>query len=192
MNRLNLHRFSAPKSWITAALLLAAFGTPGDAQILRLDLPQMVAQTDGGIFGTIIHKETIRIDHPIDGPELYYTTLTIKGERLSDQQEATILVSYPGGFVDPDNGVYNSEEPAADVAMVGKRVVAFHKWSDNMGGDFASSALYASHGGIYPTFEDSRGQVIVQGRGDGYAVRSNTHLARLQHSVAQLKAEQPR
>ncbi|HPF14347.1 MAG: hypothetical protein H6829_04940 [Planctomycetes bacterium] len=185
-------KFLSPKSWLVAAALLAGFGTYGDAQILRVDLKQMVANTDGAVFGTITAKETIRIDHPIDGPELYFTTLTIEGKSLETGAPTTVSMSFPGGFINEEQGVYNSEAPEADVIKIGKQVVAFHLWSDNMGGDFASNVLYASHGGIYPTFEDARGQVIVQGRGDGYAIPSNTYLSKLTQDIRQFDAKQPR
>ena len=178
-----------PKSWVIAGAMLAAIGTQGEAQILRLDLQQMVTQTDGAIYGTIEAKETIRIDHPIDGPELYYTTLTIQGTSLETGEKTTVNVSYAGGFINEVQGVYNSEAPEADVTKVGQEVLAFHKWTDNMGGDFASHAIYAAHGGIYPTFKDARGQVIVQGRGDGYAIPANIHLSRLTQNVQQFESE---
>ncbi len=172
-----------------AAALVAGIGTYGEAQILKVDLGQMVASTDGAVFGTITSQETIRIDHPIDGPELYYTTLTIKGKDLATNSPKTISVSFPGGFIDAEQGVYNSEAPADDVIAVGKQVVAFHLWSDNMGGDFASNALFASHGGVYSTFE-TKGNVIVQGRGDGYAIPTNVHLARLQGNIQEFQSSQ--
>jgi hypothetical protein len=178
----------SPKALLLSAALLAAIGTYGQAQILRVNLGQMVASTDGAVFGTIVDRETIRIDHPIDGPELYYTTLTIRGKDLATNRPIEIGVSFPGGFVDAEHGVYNSEAPAEGDIALGKQVVAFHKWSDNMGGDFASSALFASHGGVYSTFE-SKGNVIVQGRGDGYAIPSNTHLERLQSDIQAFQTE---
>jgi len=177
-----MKRFN-PTSWVMAAALLAVIGTPGDAQILRLDLQQMVEQSDGAVYGTIEAKETIRIDHPIDGPELYYTTLTIAGTDVNTGAPTTVNMSYAGGFINEEEGVYNSEAPEADLTQVGTKVLAFHKWSDNMGGDFASNVIYAAHGGIYPTFQDSRDQVIVQGRGDGYAIPSNIHLSQLTQRV---------
>ncbi len=183
-----MKRFT-PKSLLLAAALVAGIGTYGEAQILKVDLGQMVANTDGAVFGTIVDKETIRIDHPVDGPELYYTTLTIKGTDLASNKPTVVSVSFPGGFIDAENGVYNSEAPAKDVIAVGKKVVAFHLWSDNMGGDFASSALYGSHGGVYSTFEN-KGEVIVQGRGAGYAITTNTHLSRLQGDIQANKTQQ--
>jgi hypothetical protein len=140
------------------------------------------------VYGTIVDKEVVRIDHPIDGPELYYTTLFIEGASLVSGEPVTVGVSFPGGFTDAEHGVYNSEAPSADDVALGRRVVAFYAWSDNMGGDFASNALYASHGGLYPTFESRGGAVVVQGRGAGYAVRDNCTLGGLEDSVRAIAA----
>ncbi|TDJ74856.1 MAG: hypothetical protein E2O39_04460, partial [Planctomycetota bacterium] len=60
----------SPSSMLMGAASVALVGALGMAQIVRLDLAQMVAQTDGAIYGTIVDRSVIRIDHPIDGPEL--------------------------------------------------------------------------------------------------------------------------
>ncbi len=170
---------------LSLAALVAA-GSLASAQIERLDLPQMVAKTDNSLIGTIVGKEVIRIDHPIDGPELYYTTLTIQGTSLKDGKELTVDVTFPGGFIDEKQGVFNSEAPSADDIKSGNRVVAFYKWVENMGGDLAANALYASHGGLYRTFETRSQGVVVQGRGEGYAIPSNVTLTQLRQDVARL------
>jgi hypothetical protein len=168
-----------------SVIALGAAGSLASAQIERLDLAQMVAKTDNSLVGTIVGKEVIRIDHPVDGPELYFTTLTVRGTSLKDGKELTIDVTFPGGFIDAEHGVYNSEAPSADDIKTGNRVVAFYKWSENMGGDLSANALYASHGGIYRTF-DNRKDVVVQGRGEGYAISANVTLSQLKQDVARL------
>lgn len=168
---------------LTVAALLAA-GSLATAQIERLDLPTMVAKTDDSVVGTIVSKEVIRIDHPVDGPELYYTTLKIEGQSLQDGKTFEIDVTFPGGFIDAKNGVYNSEAPSADETKVGNKVVAFYKRA-NMGGDLVANALYASHGGLYRTFQH-RGETLVQGRGEGYAITNNVALHTLERDVAQM------
>jgi hypothetical protein len=170
----------------TAALFAGALGV---AQIVRLDLSQMVAQTDGAIYGTIVDSEVIRIDHPIDGPELYYTTLFIEGRVLGSSRTSTVGVTFAGGFIDEQHGVWNSEAPSADEIRIGNRVLAFYKWSDNMGGDLAGNALYAAHGGLYSTLQ-AGGQTIIQGRGDGYAVRENATITTLEERVAVIRQSQ--
>ena len=152
----------------------------------------MVEKTDDAVVGEIIGKEVFRVDHPVDGPELYYTTLFIRGESLYSGQEKTASVTFPGGFIDENNGVYNSEAPSADEIRNGNVVVAFYKWSDNMGGDVAANALYASHGGLYTTFETSGQGTIVQGRGDGYAIAQNTTKTALKASIQQIRQAQRR
>jgi hypothetical protein len=54
-----------------------------------------------------------------------------------------------------------------------------------MGGDFAGNVIYTWHGGIYRTFE-RRGDTVVQGRGDGYAIQSNVMLPDLQAQIAKI------
>ena len=179
----------SPSSMLMGATSVALVGALGVAQIVRLDLPQMVAQTDGAIYGTIVDRSVIRIDHPIDGPELYYTTLYIEGRLLGSTQTTTVGVTFAGGFIDEHNGVWNSEAPSADETRLGNRVLAFYKWSDNMGGDLAGNALYASHGGLYPTIQ-AGGQTVVQGRGDGYAVRENATIVNLEERVQEIRESQ--
>jgi len=169
---------------LTAAALLVA-ATLGTAQIERLDLSQMVSKADNAVFGTIVNKEVIRIDHPADGAELYFTTLTVEGQSLKTGENLTVDVVFSGGFVDADHGVNNSEAPSADDTRIGNRVVAFYKWSTNLGGQLAGNGLYAAHGGLFRTFEN-RGRTVVQGRGEGYAVPANVEYTKLKSDVTTL------
>jgi hypothetical protein len=169
-----------------------AAATLGWAQVERLDLGQMVAKTDNAVHGTIVDKKVTRIDHPKDGPELYFTTLTIAGNSLYTGAEIKVDVSFAGGFINEQQGAHNSEAPSADDQKVGNEVVAFYKWSDNMGGDFASNALYAAHGGLYRTANAKRGEKIVLGRGEGYAVSSNIGIGELRKQIAEFRGQQPK
>ena len=157
--------------WI-GGLALVAMGTVGTAQIEQLTLRQMVQKTDDVVMGTIKGREVIRIDHPTDGPELYYTFLTVEGQSMLDGEPVVVEVAYPGGFIDDEHGVFNSEAPSEDDVRTGNRVVVFYKWIDNMGGDLAANALYCSHGGLYRTYQYQQ-KVVVQGRGEGYAIDNN-------------------
>ncbi len=181
--------FSTPVLAIGAACLAASFGF---AQIERLDLGQMVARADNAVHGTIVASKVTRIDHPKDGADLFFTTLTIEGRSVYTGAALTVDVSFPGGFVDKTRGVYNSEAPSADDQKVGNEIVAFYKWSDNMGGDFASNALYASHGGLYRIANAKRGERVVLGRGEGYAINANLKISELDQRVAQLRQQQPK
>lgn len=157
----------------------------GQAAIERLTLEQMVTKTDDALFAEITKKEVIRIDHEVDGPELYFTHLTLEGESLSTGEPTTVVVTFPGGFVNETDGVWNSEAPSADDQKVGNRVVAFYKWLDNAGGDLSCNFLYASHGGLFRTVEAPNGTVVL-GRGDGYAVDANIKLEDLTKAIETL------
>jgi len=144
-----------------------------------------VAKTDNAVYGVITARKVIRIDHPKDGVELYFTSLTIEGTSLRDGKPTTATVWFGGGFVDATHGVWNSEAPKADDQKIGSSVVAFYKWVENMGGDLSGNALYSWHGGLYRTFQAPKG-VIVQGRGPGYAVTQNLTLSDLRTEIGKL------
>jgi hypothetical protein len=175
MKRLLTWAFALPAACL--AVSLAA------AQIERLDLDQMVAKTDNAVHGRIVASEVVRIDHPVDGPQNYFTHLTIEGVSLFDGQPTTVTVTFPGGFISPEQGVHNSEAPTADEIRLGNDVVAFYKWTENMGAGLAGNALYASHGGIYRVAETRKGQVVL-GKGDGYAIASNVRATDLSQQIA--------
>ena len=175
------------KTALAAATLVAAT-TLGLAQIERLDLQKMVTRADDAVVGEIVEREVIRIDHPVDGPELYFTHLTIDGRSLVDGEELTVVVTYAGGFIDDEHGVWNSEAPTEAETALGERVVAFYQWTDNMGGDLAANALYAAHGGVYRTVEGRNGTVVL-GRGEGYAVANNIKLADLDKQITAIQVE---
>lgn len=178
-------KLSSLRGLSMAALALVAAGALGVAQIERLDLDQMVAKTDNSIVGQITAKKVFRIDHPVDGPELYYTTLTVRGRSLVDGKLITVPVTYPGGFINPEEGVYNSEAPSDAETRIGNEVVLFYKWTDNMGGDVAGNALYASHGGIYRVAK-SGSEYVTLGKGEGYAISKNWKLKALDAEITRL------
>jgi hypothetical protein len=176
---------SSPFALLAIAAALVGVSALGKAMIERLDLAQMVQKTDNTVFGTIVARNVVRIDHPVDGPELYFTTLTIEGRSLENDKPVTVDVSHMGGWIDETHGSFNSEAPSADDTKVGNKVVCFYKHVENMGGDFAGNVIYTWHGGIYRTFE-RKSDTIVQGRGDGYAISNNVTLSDLQAQIAKL------
>ena len=179
-----------PSTLLAGAALASSFAALGTAQIQRLDLPQMLEIADDGVAGTIVHREVFRVDHPVDGPEMYFTTLHVHGESLATGLETTVAVTFHGGFIDEENGVYNSEAPSADETRLGRRIVAFYHWTDNMGAGVAANALVAAHGGLYTTF--GADDTVVQGRGDGYAILQNLPLQELRARVKAIRQAQGR
>jgi hypothetical protein len=181
-----MKRFS-PTVWLPA-LALVAVGSVGLAQIERLTLDQMVQKTDNAVAGEIVKHKVFRVDHPIDGLELYFTTLTLRGRSLVDSKPLEVDVTFPGGFINETEGVWNSEAPTADEIKIGNEVVAFYGWVDNMGGDVAANALWASHGGIYRIAKSRKGDVVL-GKGVGYAISSNVKMKDLDAEITALAAK---
>jgi hypothetical protein len=169
------------------ALAVTALAAVGMAQIVRLTLPEMVAQTDDAVLGTITAAKVFRTDGTRAGQvqQLYFTTLTIQGRSLASDQPLTVDVTFPGGLVSPTEGAYNSEAPSAADTKVGNTVVAFFKHVDDLGNGLAANALYTSHGGLYRVFTQ-RGEDVVLGRGNGYAIASNWKLAALDEEITRL------
>ena len=176
-------------AWISA-LALAALGVASTAQIKKFTLDEMVQTADQAVSGQIIGSHVFRVDDPVDGPELYYTVVTIQVERLYDGKPLTVDVVFRGGFVSETEGVFNSEAPAADDVRVGRHVVAFYQWADNMGGGVSGNALVASHGGLYRVVEGPRGATVL-GRGEGYALRANQRVEQLGDALKLLAAKKP-
>lgn len=170
----------------TLAATLTLVASAGWAQIERLDLPKMLSKTDNCVVGKIIGSEVTRVDHPVDGPELYFTHLLIEGRSLYTDAVITVPVTFAGGFIAPGNGVWNSEAPKADDIKVGNEVVAFYKWTENMGGDVAANQLYAAHGGLYRVVKGRKDKVVL-GQGDGYAIGDNIALGELATSIKTLR-----
>lgn len=168
------------------ALALCGLSQPGAAKIESLTLAQMVAKAEQCVLGTIRTREVVRIDHPTDGGELYFTKLRIEGRSLYDGRALDVTLAFAGGMLEDGRGVWNSEAPSADDTRPGSKVVAFYSWSDNMGGEFASNALYAAHGGLYRVMKTRKGEIVL-GRGQGYALDTNRVVSELESAVAKLR-----
>ncbi len=177
-----------PRLAFTASAFLA-LAAVGLAKIEALTLDQMVARADNAVYGEIVAKRAFRVDHPLDGPGLYFTTLTLEGRSLAQGALITVDVTYHGGWVAPNDGVWNSEAPSEDDTRVGSRVVVFYDWRENLGGGVAANGLEAAHGGLYRTVDGPHGTIVL-GRGPGYCVRQNVALAELEAAIAQARAEQ--
>jgi hypothetical protein len=171
------------------ALLLGALGAASSAQIRRLTLTEMVQAADQAIYGEIIASRAWRVDCPIDG-DLYFTTITIQGRTLADGKATTVDVAFRGGFVNATDGVFNSEAPVQDDVKVGRRVVAFYRWTDDLGGGVPGNGLVAAHGGVYRTVDGPRGPAVL-GKGEGYAITTNRFVAELEAAVRLLSASKP-
>ena len=174
--------------------LLAAFAfvasvpnRPAFARIESLDLPTMMRRCDNAVFGEIIQRHVFFVDEP-NGPGLFFTTLTLEGYSLKDKVPIQVDVTIPGGFLDEETGVHNSEAPSADDTAVGTRAIVFYKWMDNMGGGVSGNAVYAAKGGLFRAVDGPLGAVAL-GRGDTFAVARNMQVSNLESAVRQLAGQ---
>lgn len=167
---------------LTAAALVAA-SLVGKAQIARLSLEDMTTLTDNGIVGTIVGQRVIDLSNDYEG-QLIYTVLTIEGESLVDGRKTTVDVVKRGGWLDRKEGigVWDSEAPSDEETEIGKRIVAYYHWVDNIGSGVGANRLFASHGSLFRTVEGPNG-LVVMGRGDGYAIANNMKLESLRQAT---------
>src|SRR5262245_5785664 len=176
---------------VLSTVLTASLGAAASAQIKSFTLDEMVTASDQAIYGQIIGSRVWRVDSPVDGEGLYFTTITVQGRTLADARATTVDVTFRGGFLSPTDGVFNSEAPAADDVKLGRKVVAFYRWTDDVGGGVGTNVLMAAHGGLYRTVEGPRGPAVL-GRGEGYAITANRQLAHLESAVKLLSAAKKR
>lgn len=171
-----------------AALLLGAFALqPTRAAIEALDLPTMLTRVDQAVQGQVVDRSVFRVDHPTEG-RMFFTTITVRGTSLVDGRELTVPVTFLGGYVSPSEGTRVSEMPADHVTQVGQDIVAFYRWSDDMGYGVAANALYAAHGGVYTVVEKGSKEIVL-GRGQGYAIEANTSIAELRPRIQKIAAD---
>ncbi len=168
---------------LTGALL---FSASSSAKIKALTLPEMVSLADGAVVGQITKREVFRVDHPIDGAELFYTNLSVEGRSLINGEPQTVQVTFRGGFIDSQNGAFNSEAPQEHEVALGQEVVVFHAWVENMGGDVSAQALLGGHGGLFTVSSNGNDEKIVLGRGVGYPVSKNVALDELDSEITRL------
>ena len=64
-------------------------------------LDTIVDEMTGAVYGEITDRQVFRVDDPIDGPELYFTTLTIEGSSMVSNATA---VCGAGGSSSPSRG----------------------------------------------------------------------------------------
>ena len=170
-----------------AAGLVALLGSLGSTAILELSLDEIVVQTDQVVYGEIVENSVHKVVSA-DGETNYYTTLKVEGRLVGGSQDLiTVDIVYGGGFLNEEEGVWNSEAPSATETEVGKSIVAFYKWQDDFAGDGAN-ALYNMHGGLFRTDVGPSGTVVL-GRGKGYAVDRNLSLSDLDKEVQSIRSQ---
>lgn len=155
------------------------------AEIETLDLPLMVGRADEAVFAEVLSRRTLTTTDERHGT-LHFTALLLEGRSLTDGTQVLVEVVH-GGSLDPETGegVVDSEAPRPDEVRTGSKVVAFYKWVSDLGDGRGANRLYAGHGGVYRTAA-AAGDVVVLGRGAGYAVSANERLSELEGRIRSL------
>jgi hypothetical protein len=172
------------------AVTLAAGTATVRAQIKRMTLEEMTTSTDNALVGTIVDREVIDLGNEVDGFGLYYTVFTVQGDSLHDGRKTTVDVVARGGWIDEQRGIgaWDSEAPTQDELAIGKKVVVYYHWVDNIGRGVGANRLYASHGSFFRTVEGPEGTVVM-GRGEGYAIDKNVKLTSLRQASRAILTE---
>jgi len=177
--------------FLLAGLALAVAGAIGQAQIKQLSLKEMTNQTDNGVIGTIVASRVVDQGNEVDGFGLYYTIFTVEGQSIFDGRKITVDIASRGGWIDKERGIgcWDSEAPQASEIAVGKEVLAYYFWSENIGRGVGANMLYASHGSLFRTAKSPTGTVVL-GRGEGYAIDKNIKLESLRTATRTIRAEE--
>jgi hypothetical protein len=142
----------------------------------------LLSRCDGGVIGTVVHREVRAFQAP-DGGELFFTTVRVRGTDLATGDEETVDVTFSGGFISERRGAHSSTAPPADATRVGRRVLMFHQHVEDIAEGFSGDVLVDGGRGLFSWFESRRGDKIVQGRGRGSAIHRNVRLTDLRSDL---------
>jgi hypothetical protein len=172
--------------WLLVAAMTVLLVQVGSACIEELDLAEMISKTDSAVQGTITDVRTVRFV-PEGDDRLIYTILTIEGEDLYTGQAVTVESAFLGGTFEDDSMMVTSM-PAPSEYRLGNNVVVFRGAVEGWGPEI-DHAVYAAMGGIYRTVDTKKGLVVL-GKGEGFAVESNTRVSALKVQMANLQEVQ--
>jgi len=170
------------KSCVAALLATAIVALPVGAAIKAMNLAQLMSITDNAVHGTIIAKQSIRVDAP--WPNAVYTKLTIEGASLRTGEVGTFEVVFHGSHDRRDDYII-SEMPDLKDTRVGGEVVAF---LEQDAPQVAGLDVVHSWAGLYRV-ERGFGQAVVIGKGKGSAFPANTALAEVNQRVLTTHAD---
>lgn len=179
-----MKKFPVRPTAVLAVLFALQLVVPAPAALARIEdmsLREMVRHCDDAVYAEIVDRHVFRVEER-GGGHLYFTRLTLEGQSLHDGVAIRVDVLFHGGFIDEENGVFNSEAPPADDTAVGTRAVVFYRWVEDLGGGVAGNALFAAHGGLFRTVQGPQGAVAL-GRGQNYALDSNVQVNTLRTAV---------
>lgn len=162
--------------WCVSTLIVAAVAAlPVAAAIKALNLEQLMSLTDDVVYGTIVDKEVVKLDHPWKGA--VYTKLTVQGESLRHGKEITTEIVFHGSH-DPSDDYIVSEMPELQDSRVGGKVLLLSSKTNELG----KRNLVHNLAGLYRV-ESGFGEPVLVGKGEGFAFPENTKLSDVRERV---------
>jgi len=156
------------KSIVAALACAAVLSVPLTAAIKSMTLRELMEVTEDAVHGTIVARDTVRLDHPWKGA--LYTRLTIEGESLRTGEEGTFQVVFHGSH-EKDDWYGVSSMPTLQDSRLGGETVLFFTEHPLLPGQ----NLVYDWSGLYRV-ERGFGEPVVIGKGEGLAFAENTKL----------------
>lgn len=163
------------KRCVSTLIVAAVAALPVAAAIKALNLEELMTITSDAVYGTIVDKQVVTLDHPWQGA--VYTKLTIQGESLRQGQEITTEVVFHGSH-DPSDDYVVSEMPELQDSRVGGKVVVLFQKS----AELAGRNLVYDLSGLYRV-ESGFGEPVLVGKGEGFAFPVNAKLGDVRERV---------
>lgn len=160
-----------------ALLVIAAVALPVGAAIKAMTLAELMSVTDDAVVGTIVEKGTVRLDTPWAGA--LYTRIVVQGESLRTGATGEFALVFHGSHERSDEYIV-SEMPTLKDSRVGGQVVAFFEKAKEGG---PPMDLVHSWANLYRV-EESFGQPVVMGKGEGSAFPLNLTLGDVRNRVS--------
>lgn len=163
---------------LSAAALLAI---PVTAAIKAMTLRELMEVTTDAVYGKIVARDTVRLDHPWEGA--LYTRLTVEGESLRTGEKGTFKVVFHGSH-DQDDWYGISSMPTLQDSRTGGETVLFLGEHPLLPGQ----KVVFNYAGLYRV-EKGFGEPVVVGKGEGMAFPENTRLADVTTDIRATHAE---
>jgi hypothetical protein len=164
-------------SCATALLAVAVVAFPVGAAIKAMNLAELMSVTDDAVHGTIVQKETVRLDAPWQ--DAVYTQITIEGTSLRTGEVGQFEVLFHGSHERSDDYVISEMPTLQDSRLGGTTVVFFEKGVEELGG----KNLAHNWANLYRV-EQVFGAPVLIGKGEGSAFVLNTAVTEVSSRVA--------
>lgn len=151
-------------------------------------ITDLMSEADGVVLGRITSSHLFRIESG-QGLESYFTTIRLQGHSLSCSsrgQRCSLDISFQTGSIRDDQGRHHPEAPEPGEVKLGKRVLVFHRWMEDLGGGMRGNGLVGMRSGLY-AMRTELGREWVVGRGSGFGIAGDLPLSELTHRLGELE-----